>query len=140
MQTIVRVIALALVTLLVTGCKKAVLEYSEVLTEPATVVDLVYTPSLHGGGVGPTFGMSGSGDATLGLAITSVNVPERYAVVFLCQHGKFIIQSAKAKELWQRLKLNQEVTVSYKEVYRTVYDDNKVVSRALIKYDFLDAR
>ena len=135
-----RAASLALVALVATGCERTKTEYSEVLTEPATVIDLVYTPSRHGSGVGPTFGITGEGDISVGIAITSVNIPERYAVVFRCKHGKFIIQSAKAKELWQRLKLNQEVTVSYKEVYRTVYDDKKVVSRVLVKYDFLDAR
>ena len=135
-----RAASLALVALVATGCERTKTENSEGLTEPATLIDLVYMPSRHGSGVGPTFGMTSGGDASIGIAITSVDIPERYAVVFRCQHGKFIIQSAKAKELWQRLKLNQEVTVSYKEVYRTVYDDKKVVSRVLVKYDFLDAR
>lgn len=114
-------------------------EYSGELTEKAKVVDLVYTPSRHGTGLGPTFDLTGEGG--IGVAITSVVVPEIYAVVFECQHGKFIIQSdqKKAKELWNRLKEGQEVTVRYREVYDTSYYNKEVVEKKLVKYDFIDA-
>lgn len=135
---IARVVVVCLAAILGAGCQKVVIEYSDVLTEPATVVDLVFSPSRHGSGVGPTIDLTGEGG--IGIAITSVSIPERYAVVFQCPHGKFIIQSEKAKELWKRLKVGQEVTVTYKEKYRTTYEDEKVVSRILVKYDFLDAR
>lgn len=78
----------------------------------------------------------------LGISFTSVDVEERYAVVFQCQHGKFIIQNdqKQAKELWNQLKQGQEVTVSYKEEFETTYDDGKPIARKLLKYDFLDAK
>ena len=66
-----RAASLALVALVATGCERTKTEYSEVLTEPATVIDLVYMPSRHGSGVGPTFGMTSGGDASIGIAITS---------------------------------------------------------------------
>lgn len=122
------------------GCREVAIEYSKEITERATVVDLVYTPSRHGTGAGPTFDITGDGG--LGIAVTSVNVPERYAVVFRCQHGKFIVQGdqQKTKEHWNRLTEGQEVTVRYREVYEVVYEDDKPVEKSLVKYDFIDAR
>lgn len=123
-------------------------EYSKVLHEDAKVVDVVYTPSRHGGGIGPSFGMTSGGDAAVGLAVTSVNIPEKYAVVFKCQHGKFIVEGEdkEHKNLWGRLQEGQEVDVTYKEIYEATYmDANKdgkkeYIERKLIKYDFLDAK
>ena len=122
------------------NCKEVKTESSPELTERARVVDVIFQPSNHGSGVGPTFDLTGNGG--LGIAITSVDIPEKYAVVFECQHGKFIIQGdqQKAKELWQRLKRDQQVTVRYKEVYETTYEDGRALERHLTKYDFVDAR
>jgi len=131
--------ALATVAVVVAGCQKIVTEKSDILTEPATVADLVYMPSRHGSASGPTIGMTG-GELSVGVAVTSVSIPEQYAVVFQCQHGKFVIQSKKAKDLWNRLTVGQKVTVSYREIYKAVYEDKKLISRSLEKYDFLDAR
>lgn len=125
-------------SILFTGCIEVKRESSEILYEKATVADLVYTPSSHGSGISPTIDMN----LDLGISFTSVDVEERYAIVFQCQHGKFIIQNdqKQAKELWNRLKQGQEVTVSYKEEFETTYDDGKPTARKLLKYDFLDAK
>ena len=96
--------------------------------------------------------MTADGDVGLGLTFTEVDIPEKYAVVFRCQHGKFIVDSnqEKAKEMWGRLKTNQEVTVSYQEVYEENYlvnstwwgkEENRTLkSRKLLKYHFIDAK
>lgn len=132
------VIAGMAIVFLLQGCVREVTEYSPELTEEATVVDVVYVPSRHGDGVGPTVGSNGE----VGLAFTSVDIPEKYAVVFECQHGKFIIEhnQEKTKELWQRLHRDQKVTVTYREEYRAKYDGEKLIERRLHKYDFIDAK
>ncbi len=133
------VLLLPLVALL-GGCKREVVEYSEVLTEPATVVDLVYTPSRHGSGVGPSFDLTGDGG--IGFAVTDVSIPERYAVIFRCAHGKFIVQNDQnlVRRLWNELTEGQRVTVSYREQYSATYEDKELLSRRLTKYHFIDAK
>ena len=123
-------------------------EFSDILYEPAIVTEVAYSPSRHGSGsgVGPTIDFDGN----VGIAIThvSVDVPEKYAVVFKCKHGKFISEGSdqRHKELWERFYERDSVTVSYKEIFKSVYqdknDDGKkdLVSRTLIAYDFLDAQ
>lgn len=122
------------------ACQRTVTEKSEELTESAVVEDVVFSPSSHGSGVGPSIDMTGKGG--IGIAVTSVSVPEKYAVVFRCQHGKFIVQgtSRKHQELWKRLVRDQEVTVYYHEIYHVTYDGDEVISRELVDYDFIDAR
>ena len=82
-----------------------------------------------------------------GLQISSNEVPEKYGVVFKCQHGTFTSQGSdeRHKELYNKLQNNQGVDVTYKEIYRTTYDDidgdgkNDLVERVLTGFDFLDA-
>lgn len=129
---------LFLLMIFIVGCIKIKRESSGILYEQAMVVDLVYTPATHGSGISPTIDTN----LDLGISFTSVDVEERYAVVFECKHGKFIVQNnqTQAKKLWNRLKEGQIVTVSYKEEFETTYDDEKPIERRLIKYDFLDAK
>lgn len=137
---------LAVVGLLSAGCEYTKKEYSSLLTEEAEVVDLVFTPSRHGSGsgVGPSINMEGH----LGISFVSVrvDVPEAFAIVFRCEHGKFIVQSnkhwepQKVKQLWEELKDGQKVVVTYREIYENTYDaNNKLLESHLIKYDFIDA-
>ncbi len=132
------------------GCnqQREVEEKSDLFYEDAVVSETVYSPSKHGSGtgVGPTFNMDGD----IGISITSVSVdvPEKYAVVFKCKHGKFIIEGKgkKYKELWGRFESGDSVSVSYKEVYKSTYkdtnDDGKeeLIKKSLVDYDFLDAQ
>ena len=115
----------ALLFLFVVGCYKT--EYSPTLTEPATVSDSIYTPAQHGSAVGPVLNTSGNA----GLAITSVDVPEAYAVVFKCQHGKFIV---KRKDIWEKLQTGDKVVIQYREEYHVTDKE-----RVLHKFDFIDA-
>ncbi len=131
--------ALALVVLLA-GCdffNYPKWEKSETMTEPAVVSDIIFSPSRHGSGVG--VGIDTNGD--IGISSVSVNVPEQYAVVFECQHGRFVIEGGKgstAYQLWTRLKKLQPVTVHYREEYKiTKYEEQE--HKTIIGYDFLDA-
>lgn len=140
------------VVLFSSGCQEIKQEYSETLHEDAVIVEAVYTPSRHDSQVGLTaiktgpMGVDYGGNFGIrvggGLQISSVTVPEKFAVVFKCQHGQFIITR---KEIYEKFKdyKGKMVDVAYREVYRTTYDtkDGKkqVVERALVDYDFLDA-
>ncbi len=127
------------------GCKEVKQEASDILHEDAVVVETVYTPSRHGSG--SSFGPSMNMDGDIGFSFhsVSINVPELYAVVFKCQHGKFVIEGddQRHKNLWERFSENDEVDVSYREIYRNIYkkvDGRKeLIESVLIDYDFLDA-
>ena len=117
---------------------------SPVLHEGARVAQTIYVPESngHGSSTGYQFGEGGG----VIISSTSVHVPAKYAVVFECQHGKFIIEGEdeKYKNLWKKLKDNQTVDVEYKEIYdiKCEYkgdNDRTVLERKLVKYDFLDA-
>lgn len=118
--------------LLLAGCWKR--EVTEIKTEQAMVRDVIYSPSQHGGGVGVGMSMSGN----MVVTSNSVSIPAKYAIVFECQHGKFIVEGTgdKHKELWRRLKVGQQVTVSYREVFR-VHKDGR---REFVKFDFEGAQ
>jgi len=107
-------------------------ETSDLLKEDAKVVCLIHTPSHHHSDINVGINMDG------GLTFTpiSINIPEKFGVVFECQHGKFTVYR---EELFDKLTLMQEVTISYKEIWRKQWTDNKVTEIRLIKYDFIDA-
>jgi|SRR3989344_2786030 len=122
-------------------------EYSNTLYESAIVSDAVYIPSRHGSGsgIGPTMDFDGN----IGISVTSVSVdiPEKYAIVFKCKHGKFISEGEdqRHKDLWKKLSEGDSVKVSYREIFSSYYEDKNnddkldLISRSLIGYDFLDA-
>ena len=134
------------------GCREVKQEFSNILHEDATISDAVYTPSRHDselgltafktGPIGVDFGGNLGFRIGSGLQISSVEVPEKFAIVFKCQHGQFIIGR---KEVYEKLKDHKDkrVDVSYREIYRTVYDteggEKKIIERALTDYDFINA-
>ncbi|MBI2451807.1 hypothetical protein HYV50_01875 [Candidatus Pacearchaeota archaeon] len=132
------------------GCNAPVtkVESSEILHEDAAVVDIVYTPSRHGSGsgFGPT--IDSGGNIGISFSDVSVDIPEKYAVVFKCQHGKFVVQGTNQyyRDLWERFTEGQEVDVTYREVFRNTYQDidkdgkKDLIKRELIDYDFIDAQ
>lgn len=107
-------------------------EYSQPMTETAVVDDVIFAPRNHGSGAG--FGMSMSGNIV--MTTTSVTIPAKWAVVFRCQHGKFIIQGTRREHeaLWKKMTRGQQVVVTYREVYEVSNG-----TRRLIDFDFLDA-
>jgi hypothetical protein len=126
MKNCVLILAIALI-----GCG----EYKTVpMQEDAKVVDTIYAPSQHGSGVSP--GMSMSGNLT--ISYTNVDIPPKWAVVFECQHGKFITEGSDSdhKNLWNSLKAGDSVTVNYNEVFYRGGDDE---AWRLHDYDFISA-
>lgn len=98
------------VMLALAGCQ----EYGPELREEATVVDLPFVPAGHGTGIGTSVSSNGK----LGTTVTSVHIPARYAVVFECQHGRFVVQGEEGvKPMWSRFKVGQPVWVMYREVF-----------------------
>lgn len=119
----------ALVALvLLAGCPQCGPSYGPALSEPAEVDSLAFVPEGHG---------SGSGLTSNGHTVfTSVYIPARYAVVFHCQHGKFVIEGDddRHRALWEKFKEHDQVTVRYREKLEHHDDGNRVVG-----LDFLDA-
>lgn len=129
-----------LICLLCLGCDSYTRRIeSSVLTESAVVVDNLYNPSYHQSST--DIGFTTGGEVT--MTPTSIDVPETWGVIFRCQHGKFAITGSDVfhKKMWDRLDVNTEVTIKYKEVYDITYDsaNDKEISRRLIDYDFIDA-
>lgn len=120
--------------MLLTGCRSTEIRYSDVLKEKVRVRDLLFTPAMHGDAIGPTFGMSMSGNATMGIAVTSVDVEEKYNIVFECQHGSFVIPRA---DLWKKLHKDSTYTCLYREEYLVYLTDDHPDSSSLRDYDFL---
>lgn len=136
------------------GCKDTRKEFSEPKHEDATIMNAVYTPSRHNtviepsimssDGIGLGLGFSGNVGLHVGMGvqITSVTVPEKFAMVFHCQHGQFIVSR---REVYEKMKdwVGKKVDVEYKEVYLTTYEkkDGQTVpvSRELTDYKFIDA-
>ena len=81
------------------------------LTEPGEVYDTCYVPSGHGSSVAAGLHTGKGG----GMTITPVHVtiPERFAIVFRCQHGKFVIDGPRGKALYQKLSKGDLVTIRY---------------------------
>jgi hypothetical protein len=130
-------ICLALIIgLAIVGCgmKRTVQETSDTLQEQVRVRDLVYVPAVHGSGSGPTVGMNLDGDLHVGMNYTNISTQEEYAIVFECQHGNFIIDRS---DLWKVVHQDSSYTCLYREVYRSVYQGDSLISRTLADYDFL---
>ena len=78
--------------------------------EDATVLDLVYSPSS----TGTASGFTSNGD----FHVSTVQTNARYAVIFKCPHGKFVIEGDddKHKQLWQQFSKGDNVRVEYAEL------------------------
>jgi hypothetical protein len=107
-------------------------------TEDGEVLDVIYMPSRHGAGFGPSVGVDTDGGVASGVSIVSVDMPSKFAVVFKCQHGKFVVQSegdeSRAHQLWKKLTQGMRVTIAYQEEYR-----ENSQGRQFVKYHFVDA-
>lgn len=91
---------------------------SETMTEAAVVDDVVATPRTHGDSVGMS--MKGT------LVVGGVDTAARYAVVFVCQHERFMVQGgedSKAFAFWSKAKKGSKVKLTYTERYKI--DDGK---------------
>lgn len=109
-------------------------ENSDILNESGEVADTAYVPAGHGTSTGWNFGKHG------GLVISDVDISARYAIVFKCQHGKFVIEGNHAQQLYSKLCKGDKVNISYQTIFKIYYDkDQKEAGREAIKLDFLDA-
>lgn len=160
-------ILLTLSVVLFASCSNQKKEYSDVLHEKAIVVTLIYTPSEHKTELTKTMmddfnnplqgtDLNGNKGVKIGtingetVQITSSTIPEKYGVVFQCQHGTFTIEGSEQKHkiLYQKLynNIRDTVDVLYKEEYLVTYDDvnkdgkDEVVSKILNDLDFIDAQ
>jgi len=114
-------------------------EYSLLLTESAEVVDLILITPMHGkpSVINPS---TDNGEMVTCFVSVNVDVPNVYAIILKCEHGKFIFRSPKIKQLWEGLKEGQEVIVTYREIYKNKYNSYKLKESHLIKYDFVDVK
>lgn len=107
---------------------------STTLYEDGVLVDIVFTPSVHGSGtgVGPSFDLTGNGGIGIAVTSVSVDVPEQHGLLFACQHGKFYIKCDGNKDrmiLWKNLAEGTKVTIVYTEVHQVH-----------MRHDFLSSR
>jgi len=108
-------------------------EKSDEMTETGEVVTLVHSTGRHESYMRP--GIDFDGNVT--LRHDTRWVPPKWGVMFKCQHGsQFVIYR---KVLYDRFKSGQKVTITYKEEYKNLYEDNEMVERRLIDFDFIDA-
>jgi len=118
---------------LLAACEREVTQYTHPKAESAIVVELAFVPAGHGSGVGITTGGQ--------LAVSAVDIPARYAIVFQCEHGTFAIQGAQHVPLWKRLHKGQRVAVQYREVQRCTQRDGEILQETCrtVDMDFLAA-
>ena len=116
----------------VSGCAQHV--YGPELTEPGRVVAMSYMPRNHGTGAGYAFTGGKSGG---GIVVTSVTIPEKYAIVFQCQHGSFVIENDEAQRLFTTLTQGVVVSIHYRVIYRRKHKDPK--TDIPVDLDFLTA-
>ena len=122
------------------GCKTSKYAQSDIMTEKGKVYDTWYSASQHGSGMGPTIDLTGEGG--IGVAFTSVDIPEKYALIINCEHGvRFITEGTddKHKELYFRISRDDSVDISFRENYIETWDGDSLISRERTSYDFLDA-
>jgi hypothetical protein len=107
---------------------------SDTLHEPATVTETCYSPGFHHIDIDTSV----DGDGNITITPVSCSVPEQYAVVFRCQHGKFVIRE---KRIWEKCARDDEVDITYQELYNDTYDrqTKKMVKREVYDYHFIDA-
>jgi hypothetical protein len=145
-----------------------VMEKSGNLHEKAIIVNMIYTPSRHDIYLGKTImkdynnplggiDINGNKGIIIGedMQISTSTIPEKYGVVFQCQHGTFTIQGdnkegeiSKYKILYDKLwgHVGDTVNVIYQEIYHVYYKKNKETGkkeetkRVLVDLDFIDAQ
>lgn len=124
-----------IILLALAACDSARTETSEELVEEAEVVQVIYQPSQTSSSSGTSMDL----DLKVKFHNHTITSPDKFAVVFKCQHGKFVIEDegkgSRAERLWKKLAQGDKVSIRYKEV-NTTWPDGR---RELQKYEFLDA-
>ncbi len=149
-----KIIVLLLLAVSFLGCEYNKTVTSDIMSEDAVVIHKLYSPSEHSTSVSPKLmsiggsgspvgiGMDGPGISMGGLVISDTEVPEKWGIVFKCNHGSFTIDGSTKpyKELYDMFNENDNVTINYREVYRERYTSkDSLLSRVLVDLDFIDA-
>ena len=104
---------------------------SDPKTERIVVDDVVYTPATHGGGSSTGFTLNGD----ISFSSISINTTAKYAVVFRCVHGKFIVEDST---IWAHSKERDTGVCIYREMYQCKYrGDHPMEKPQLINYQFM---
>ena len=116
-------------------------EWTPLHQEEAKVLDTIYIPGTSGHTNG-SMGFSTSGDLVF-TGGESVTTYDKYAIVFECQHGKFVIEDSgkgsRAHGLWMKLNRNDTCIVDYKMVNLITKYKDKPPTRQFVKFHFIDA-
>ena len=99
------VLILACLACLMCGCSRYI-EGPE-KTEQGEIYDVCFVPEGHGSGMG--FTSKGN------MVFTDTYIPARYAVVFKCEHGKFVIDGDRGERIYKAFNKGDSVTIHYCE-------------------------
>lgn len=104
------IIALTILSVALYGCLPET-KMGEQLKEDGEVYDTCFIPKGHGSDT--AIGFNTSGD----ISVTPINIdiPARYAIVFKCQHGKFVIDGDRGEALYKKLSKGDIVKIKYCE-------------------------
>lgn len=130
---------LLLLTFLLGGCDRTFTrdESSPMIHEDAVVEDAIFSPGMHGNANG--LGV----DLNLNLQMTTakISVPPQYNVVFVCQHGRFVVNN---EEIWKKVKKGQKVDLSYiekRKIRGEIKDGiSTIKSIEVYDYDLIDVK
>lgn len=85
------------------------------MTEAGEIYDTCFVPQGHASDTAIGYNTGKGGGVT--LTPVNVDIPARYAVVFKCQHGKFVIEGEQGQALYKQFNRGDEVTIHYCEVF-----------------------
>ena len=110
------------------GCIKT--EYSEEKQEEAEVITLSYIPEIVSKVFGNTVGFSPEGNVNIGIVSATNKQEEIWAVVFKCKkyHKTFAI---KSKTFYENLKINDVVTLIYKDI--RIVDSDLIIGQKTVR-------
>lgn len=131
MRSILAIIIAAIVCSTWTGCIDR--QYGSELTEPGEVYDTCFVPKGHGSDV--AIGFNSGKDGGITVTPVDIDIPARYAIVFKCQHGKFVIDGERGETLYKALSKGDQVTIRYCEVFEVREGQTNAVGLHFITAD-----
>ena len=96
--------------------------FSDIKTERVKVSETVYTPSTHGNGSSTGLTMDGK----MVFSSVSVRTEAKYATVFQCIHGKFIVEDST---IWAHMTRGDEGVCLYVEEYECNYRGKQAIEK-----------
>ncbi len=118
-----------MVAAICSACSKTT--YGPTLEEAGEIYDTCFVPKGHGSDVAIGYNAGKGG----GLTVTPVDItiPARYAVVFKCQHGKFVIDGERGMDVYKKFDKGDKVTIRYCEVFEVTKDSTNAVDLHFIE-------